>query len=160
MRTAEDIVRNKTTDALGVDVGATIKDALELMQDKRIGSVVVREGDKLVGIWTERDLIRNALVEGFDPAAAKIADYMTRDLDFVSHELTIFELMDYCLGVRHRRILVQKDGEFLGLLTAGDVMRACLREKDEEFKEVNALASWQYYEDWGMVTKPKPKLEG
>ena len=149
MITAADMVKSKDGEAYGVELGATVRDALDMMLQHDIGSIVVRDGGKIVGIWTERDLTRNAATEGFDPSQAKIADYMVSELEFVPHTLTVFELMDHCLGVRHRRILVQKDGEFLGLLTAGDVMRACLHEKDDELKEVNAIASWKYYEDWG-----------
>jgi CBS domain-containing protein len=149
VRTAEDIVRDRGGDAVGVEVGASVKDALELMKEHNIGAVVVRDAGKIVGIWTERDLTRNALEDGFEPQSAKIDDYMIRDLEFVPHTLSVYELMDHCLGVRHRRILVKKEGEFLGLLTAGDVMRACLHDKNEELAEVNAMASWKYYEDWG-----------
>jgi CBS domain-containing protein len=156
--TAENIVESKGGEAYGVDLGATVRDAINIMIEHNIGSIVVRDGGKIVGIWTERDLTRNAATEGFDLSQAKIADHMISDLEFVPHTLSVFELMDHCLGVRHRRILVQKDGEFLGLLTSGDVMRACLTEKDEELKEVSAMANWKYYEDWGPSSSHKSEL--
>lgn len=156
--TAEDMVKSKGGEAYGVELGATVREALDVMLEHKIGSIVVRDAGKIVGIWTERDLTRNAATEGFDLSQAKIADHMITDLEFVPHTLSVFELMDHCLGVRHRRILVQKDGEFLGLLTAGDVMRACLHEKDEELKEVSAMANWKYYEDWGPSSSHKSEL--
>ena len=158
MKTAEDIIRNKGGESYGVSVDDTVQDALEMMRDRKIGSVLVRDGGKLVGIWTERDLLGAVLREGFSPKTARMGDCMVSDLKFVPHTATVYQLMDHCLGLRHRRVLVEKDGEFIGLLTTGDIMKACLREKSEEIRELNQIASWEYYEDWGMVSKPRSGL--
>jgi signal-transduction protein with cAMP-binding, CBS, and nucleotidyltransferase domain len=148
MMTAEDILKSKGYALYSVPVTATITQATETMAEKRIGSIVVKDGEKIVGIWTERDLLRNTAEAGFDPKTARIADYMKRDLKVAPCTDSIFQLMDKFLGLRLRRMLIEREGRIIGLLTAGDVMRACLEEKNRELRSLNAMVGWDYYEDW------------
>jgi CBS domain-containing protein len=55
----------------------TVYDALRKMLENKIGAILVSDNDQIVGIWTERDLMRNSISEGFNPRTAKIGDYMT-----------------------------------------------------------------------------------
>jgi signal-transduction protein with cAMP-binding, CBS, and nucleotidyltransferase domain len=57
-------------------------------------------------------------------------------------------LEEMFLGLFIRHILVEKDSQYVGLLSIGDVIRTSLLEKDEKIKELNSIASWQYYEEW------------
>ena len=56
--------------------------------------------------------------------------------------------MDKFLGKHMRHLLIEKNGEYIGILSIGDVMRATMLEKDEELKRLNAIVSWEYYENW------------
>jgi hypothetical protein len=60
------------------------------------------------------------------------------------------------LGLFVRHILVTRKRETIGLLSIGDVMRASLLEKDLELRKLTAIASWEYYENWGWERKWKP----
>jgi hypothetical protein len=53
------------------------------------------------------------------------------------------------LGLYLRHLPIKKDDRFLGMVSIGDVLRANLLEKDRKIKELNSMASWQYYENWG-----------
>jgi signal-transduction protein with cAMP-binding, CBS, and nucleotidyltransferase domain len=57
------------------------------------------------------------------------------------------------VGLYLRHIPVQKNGQFIGMVSIGDVLRASLLEKDRQIKQLNSLASWQYYENWGWDRK-------
>jgi len=57
-------------------------------------------------------------------------------------------LMDQFLGRHLRHLLIKKGGKFIGVLSIGDVMRATLSAKDNELKQLNAMVSWDYYENW------------
>lgn len=59
------------------------------------------------------------------------------------------------LGLFLRHILVEKEGEYIGLLSIGDVLRAGLLEKDRQFREINKFFSWDYYENWKAGRKKK-----
>ena len=56
--------------------------------------------------------------------------------------------MDKFLGLRLRHLPVEKEGEFIGLLSVGDVLKASLHEKTEELEKLNGMVSWDYYEEW------------
>jgi signal-transduction protein with cAMP-binding, CBS, and nucleotidyltransferase domain len=74
---------------------------------------------------------------------------MTAPLHFAKHDASLAELEDMFLGLYVRHIPVKKDGQFIGMVSIGDVLRADLLAKDRKIKELNSLASWQYYENWG-----------
>ena len=80
MRTAEEILKDKDYEIVSVSPETTISDALQLMIKKQIGAMLIKDKEEIVGIWTERDLMRNTVTGGFDPATAKIGDYMTTGL--------------------------------------------------------------------------------
>ena len=155
MVTAEDILHQKDRDMVSIPVDVTIIEALQTMSENKIGSVLAIQDDAIVGIWTERDLLHDTLTPGFDPKTAKVADYMTTELHSAPHTDTIYGLLDTFLGKRFRHLLVEKDGEYIGLISIGDVVRACLEDKTKELKDLNAIVSWEYYEDWKWKHKHK-----
>lgn len=156
MKTAEDILLEKKRDMITVGPDQTLREALELMQTHRIGGILVKRGEKIVGIWTERDLARNILTSGFDINTARVGDYMTSKLFTAPVNTPIIRLQEMFLGLFVRHILVTRKRETIGLLSIGDVMRASLLEKDLEVRKLTAKATWEYYENWGWERKWKP----
>ncbi|MGD2084645.1 MAG: CBS domain-containing protein [Candidatus Aminicenantes bacterium] len=148
MRTAEEILKQKGTDMVCVDQNTAVCDALGVMNENRIGAILVKKEDKIAGIWTERDLMMNCLHESFDAKKEKVGDHMKTNLQTAKHDANVYELMDKFLGKRMRHLLVEKEGKYIGILSSGDVMRATMQEKDEELKTLNAMVSWDYYENW------------
>ena len=153
--TAEQILEEKSSEITSVPPDTTIHKALKIMVETKIGAIVVKEGDQYVGIWTERDLMRNTIREGFDPKSAKIGDHMTKDLMSVSHDTTVYEIKDIFLGKRIRRMLVMREGRYIGLLTVGDVIKASLQEREKEVKKLGDLVDLQYYDEWRWRKKKK-----
>jgi len=153
MKTADDIVAQKGTEIFSVDHRTPLKEALALMVEKNVGSVVVMRDQEPVGIWTSRDLMRNLLTDGFDPENRPIQDYVVRKIYSAPHTDTAYNLMDKFLGLRVNHLLIEKEGRFIGMLSTGDVMKATITEKSEELEKLNSMVSWEYYEEW----KWKPK---
>jgi len=148
MKTAEDIVKDKKTDIVSVSYDQTVQQACQLMVDKKIGAILVKKEADYVGIWTERDLLRNMTAPGFDPETAQIGDYMTTQLHSVSHDTTLHRIEEMFLGLFVRHLPVDKDGETIGMISIGDVLRASLLQKEQQFKDLNAFVNWDYYENW------------
>lgn len=149
MKTAQDILNQKAEIKLiTVSPGETVKKAIEKMVTKKVGAILVEEENRIVGIWTERDLLNNMTKPGFDPERDPVKSYMSNPLKKVSHDTPLMVLEEMFLGLFIRHILVEKDNRYVGLLSIGDVIRASLLEKDGKIKELNSIASWQYYEDW------------
>jgi signal-transduction protein with cAMP-binding, CBS, and nucleotidyltransferase domain len=148
MKTAHDMIQEKERDLVCVPEGTTIREALKKMNASKVGAILVTREEKPVGIWTERDLMRNILDGAFDPERSRIEAYMTRDLIRAPHTDTVYNLMDKFLGLRLRHLLIEKDGEIIGMVSAGDVMKASIQEKDGELKQLNSMVGWDYYENW------------
>jgi signal-transduction protein with cAMP-binding, CBS, and nucleotidyltransferase domain len=148
METAKDILGGKPQKLITVTVGTTIFDTLKTMNAHRVGAILVTRDKQVVGIWTERDLMRNTAAEGFDLNSALIDDYMTTELVSAPHTDTVYNLMDKFLGRRIRHLLIEENGEYIGLLSGGDVMKCVIHEKDAELRQLNSMVSWDYYENW------------
>jgi len=148
MKTAEQMINEKGNHLISVSPNTSIYDALRLMIEKQIGAILVKKGDEIVGIWTERDLMRNTVTAGFDAQKAKIGDYMTTGLKSAPASDTVYMLKDKFLGLKLRHLLIEKEGKYIGLLSIGDVIKASIQEKDQELKNLNAMVSWEYYENW------------
>jgi signal-transduction protein with cAMP-binding, CBS, and nucleotidyltransferase domain len=155
MKTAGDILNDKKRDMVTVRPEQTIREALERMQVHRIGAVLVKRGEKIVGIWSERDLARDILKRGFDINTAIVENYMSTRLYTAPEDTPILKLQEMFLGLFIRHILITHRRKTVGLLSIGDVMRASLLEKETQIRDLNAMASWEYYENWGWDRKMK-----
>jgi len=153
VKTAEDIIKDKNRSLLTIPHDRTILNACRLMVDNKIGAILVEKEGEIAGIWSERDLLRNLLLVGFDPSIALIGSYMNSPLHCAPFDAPLHKLEDMFLGLRIRHILVEKNGNYIGLLSIGDVLREELIEKNNKFEELNSLASWEYYEDWKWKQK-------
>ncbi len=153
MKTAEEIVNLKSEQVIAVPVDSTIAETLKIMNEHKIGAILVTKDDVVTGIWTERDLMQDILDDSLDIKNAKIGDYMTTNLIAAKHSDSIYQLMDKFLGHRFRHILVEKEGEYIGFLSMGDVAKTILIEKNEEIKNLNEMISFEYYENWQWKKK-------
>ena len=153
MKTAADILADKTMALISVPIDTIVHDVMQKMIAKKVGAILVEKKGRIIGIWTERDYFRNSIEPGFNHKTAIIGDYMTVKLISVPPETTLITLQDMFLGLFIRHILVKKEEEYIGLLSMGDVMRAILLEKDKKIRRLNKMASWEYYENWGWHRK-------
>ncbi|MFT5730260.1 MAG: signal-transduction protein with cAMP-binding, CBS, and nucleotidyltransferase domain [Desulforhopalus sp.] len=148
METAKNMVADKGREIMTVPVGTTLFATLEKMKQEKVGAILVTRNQRIIGIWTERDLMQDVTQVGFDLNSALIEDYMTTDLKSAPHTDTVFNLMDKFLGLRLRHLLIEEDGNIIGLVSSGDVMKCVIHEKDADLKQLNSMVSWDYYEDW------------
>jgi len=148
METAKDMVADKGREMVSVPVGTTLFATLEKMNHKKVGAILVTRDEKIIGIWTERDLMRDIIQEKIDLKNALIEDYMTTQLMLAPHTDTVFNLMDKFLGLRIRHLLIEENGNIIGLVSGGDVMKCVVHEKDAELRQLNSMVSWDYYENW------------
>ena len=148
MKSAEEILYEKGTKIITVNGQTSIDNAIKIMLENKIGAIIVEENEDLIGIWTERDLLRNISIDKIDAGSALIKDHMTKDVITAPHDDTVYNLMDKFLGKRLRHLLIKKNDKYIGLLSIGDVIKATLQEKSDELNDLKTMVSWDYYEDW------------
>jgi len=146
--TARDILKLKGGHLVTISCDSTVYQALTLMTQNRVGSVVALEGGAIVGIYTERDLMFHVLEAGFDPKFSIIREHMSENLITANVSDQVDELYKKFIGKRVRHLLIEENGEYIGLLSVGDVVKANLVQKSEELEALNQKVSLEYYENW------------
>ena len=124
----------------------TVREAVRRMVENRIGAVPVLSGDgkgRLVGMFTERDLLTRVVDQGLDPSTVTLADVMTRDnLVSVAPESSHEAARKLMRKASCRHVLVVADGRLVGVSGLRDCLETDLSEKTEELK---MLQAYVYY---------------
>jgi CBS domain-containing protein len=130
-RHMSDIVRNQNPLTLGP--ATSVKDACTAMRDRRVGAVLVTEGDRrLVGIFTGRDAVCRVLAEGKDPAATPLRAVMTPDPDTMPPGKTAIDALRQMEDSHYRHIPVVEMGRVVGIVSRGDFKGVEIDRLDEE----------------------------
>lgn len=131
METVREILRHKGNDVYWVGPNTPIHDALEEMAEHDVGALLVLdEEEKLCGIFSERDYARRIIERGEDPRTIAVSEAMTTEVRGVLPERTVEECMAIMTENRVRHLPVFEDGELIGLVSIGDVVRAVIHEKE------------------------------
>jgi len=93
------------------------------MLSKNVGGIIVKEGDKLVGIVTEKDIVENAVGKELDIKKIKVRDIMTRGMITISPDDDLGKAIDVMIREDVRRLPVIKDNKLVGLLTEKDIIK-------------------------------------
>ncbi len=136
MTKVKDVVHERETYTAAVE--QTVFDIARYMVERNIGAVpVVREG-RLVGIFSERDIMKRVVAESRDPRATKVADIMTKNPVVVTPETSIDECM-HLMKTNNCRHLPICDGERLkGLISLRDILAHEIAEKEDEARHLKA----------------------
>lgn len=107
-----------------LDGEVNVRDAALLMTDKRIGSIIVTERGKPIGIVTERDILERVVGPCKDPCETRMREIMTSPLVTTTKDTTILDAMRKMRAIGVSRLVVM-DGDMEGIVSEGDVIRAC-----------------------------------
>ena len=151
--TAEEIVKDIGEEPLCVSPETTVYEAVKLMLEKNSHAVLIRKDGEYVGIWTERDLMKNTVLDGYDPKTTKVSDHMSFPLKTAPHTDNIFRLIDKFLGYQTRHLLIEKKGKYIGLLYSRDVIRSGFTERTKQLRELDEMVSLEFYENWKWKKK-------
>ena len=148
MKTAEDLLNEKGYRMVSVSPKATVQEAVEIMVENKLGAILVMDGGKCVGIWTERDLLRQIIEPGFDHKSAIIGNHMVTELKSAQYNENMYQLFDKLVGLNIRHLLIEKDGDYIGIISERDVTRLALIDKRDDYEKLNEVVNFDYYEDW------------
>ena len=131
MRKMSDIVRNQ--DPVTLPPSATVREASQSMRDRRVGAVLVTEGDRsLVGIFTGRDAVHRVLAEGKDPTRTILGEVMTPEPDTIPSGKMAIEALRLMEDGRYRHLPIVDDGRVVGIVSRYDFSGMELDRLDEE----------------------------
>jgi CBS domain-containing protein len=134
MARVSEILRGKGADVLKIDASATVFEALTKVVEKNVGSILVTEGDEIVGIMTERDYLRKVAIEGRTSHDTTVGEIMTSPLVYVTPETTIEESMAIMTDRRIRHLPVVDNEEVIGIVSIGDLVKFQSREQSFQIK--------------------------
>lgn len=135
-KTVATILEGKGGEVLRIGPDATVFEALELMAEKGVGALVVTDGDHLAGILSERDYARKVILLDRGSRETKVAEIMTREVITVEPARTVTECMELMTERRFRHLPVVSDGELIGVISIGDVVKAVISQQRQLIKEL------------------------
>lgn len=124
---------------------ASVFDALKLMAEKNIGSLLVMEGDAIVGIVTERDYARKVALLGRSSPLTQVREVMTAAVMFVGPEQTSDHCMALMTGHRLRHLPVVEDGKLLGVISIGDLVKDIISEQQFIIEQLERYITGERY---------------
>jgi CBS domain-containing protein len=131
MATAQDILAIKGAHVQSIGPDATVLDAALLMNEHRIGSLVVTDGGQLVGIFTERDILQRVVAQRRDPADTRVRDVMTGEVIYCRPHTPLDEARSVMMNrrIRHMPVL-DEQWQLLGMISIGDLNAHQARDQE------------------------------
>ncbi len=114
-----------------IELDKSVLDAARLMNQHRIGAVVVTRGDKVVGIFTERDILCRIVAEQRDAADVEVSAVMTSPVACCAPDTELDECRAVMRSRRLRHLPVVDDGHLVGMISIGDLNDAAAEEQDK-----------------------------
>ncbi len=140
MQRVGDLLSDKGTDVFSITPAATVAEAVDLMAERSVGSLLVMEEGALCGIVTERDYARKVVAGGMSTENTRVADIMTADVLTTNVEQHIDECMMLMTEKRIRHLPVVDGARVLGIISIGDLMKAIVSDNQRAIGALDQLA--------------------
>ena len=134
-----DLLVRKGSRIVAISPAESVQRAVEMLVENNIGSLLVRDGDAVIGIFTERDYLRRVALENIDSRVTRVREVMTRGLLFVSPDCGVHECMAIMTRERIRHLPVMEADRAVGMISIGDLVKHL---SDEREVEVRALTDY------------------
>ncbi len=129
MRLVREILQSKGHDVWSIRPEDLVFDAVKMLSERSVGALLVMEGEKMVGIITERDYARKVILAGKSSKQTQVKDIMTQRVLWVAPERTIEECMALMTDKRVRHLPVVENTQVVGMLSIGDLVKAIIAEQ-------------------------------
>ena len=134
--TVQDILQSKGGQVVSVAPGDTIGNVARVLADRRIGAVLVREEGKVVGVFSERDVVRGLARHGAQALERPVSDLMTREVITCKPAETVHDVMERMTARRIRHLPVLDNGQLTGIVSIGDLVKARIEEAEREASDL------------------------
>ncbi|MCU7816584.1 MAG: CBS domain-containing protein [Candidatus Thiodiazotropha sp. (ex Rostrolucina anterorostrata)] len=129
MHTVNQLLQSKGFDVVTIDLNASVFEALKLMAEKGIGSLVVLENGDVAGLFSERDYARNIILKGRTSKETRVEEIMTRHVIVIKPQQSVEECMAIMTDKRVRHLPVMQDEKLIGIISIGDLVKAIIEEQ-------------------------------
>ncbi|HTT39981.1 MAG TPA: CBS domain-containing protein [Burkholderiales bacterium] len=129
MKTIQEILQAKSHKLLSISPDASVFDALKVMAEKEVGALVVLDGERLAGIFSERDYARKVILHGKSSKDTAVREIMTPKVICVRPDQSVEDCMALMTDKRVRHLPVLADKKVIGVISIGDVVKAVISEQ-------------------------------
>ncbi|MGV3577792.1 CBS domain-containing protein [Brevundimonas sp.] len=127
-----EILKDKGGEVFSISPQITLSEACAELDGRRVGALIVCDGDKVVGVISERDVVKAVAADGTSSLDRPVSDYMTRNVIFAEPGETVAILMERMTDRRIRHLPVLKDSRLSGVISIGDVVKCQIAEATRE----------------------------
>ncbi len=138
LSTARHLLEVKGYDLWSISPNATVYDALRMMADKGVGALLVMDGDKMVGILSERDYARKVILVGKTSRETLVKEIMSSTVYTIHPEQTVEEAMEIMTNRHIRHVPVVDGEEVLGMISIGDVVKNIIFRQRQTIKKLSS----------------------
>jgi len=136
MKTVQQILEAKTHGVLSVHPDSSVYDALKVMAEKDVGSLVVLDGEHLVGIFSERDYARKVILAGKFSKETSVREVMTTRVQCITPLQTVDQCMALMTEKRIRHLPVLDHKKVIGVISIGDVVKEVIADKEFQIHQL------------------------
>ena len=133
-----EILKDKGPDVFTAAPADSLESTIQSLESRRVGALVVCDGDQVVGIVSERDLVRAVAKHGGGALSRPVGDYMTQEVIFADPTETVAVLMERMTDRRVRHLPVLQDGRLIGVVSIGDLVKSQIAEATFEAESMKA----------------------
>ena len=138
MKQVSDVLNEKGRHVWSLTPEATVYEAIDQMAQKEVGALLVMEGERLVGIVSERDYARKVILKGKASREIQVREIMSHPVICVSPELTIEQTMALMTDKRVRHLPVVVEETVVGVISIGDVVRSVIEDQEVYIQQLTA----------------------
>jgi len=136
MITVKDLLAERNGSTVVISPKDTVYRALQLMAENNVGSVVVSDGGRMVGIFTERDYCRKIILMGRSSLDTPIDEIMTKKMITVNPEQTLEDCLEFMTKYHIRHLPVEDKGKLIGVVSMRDAMAMILSNKEDRIERL------------------------
>ena len=141
MKLVKHLLDNKGTEIISITEDASVLDAIKLMAERSVGSLLVMDGEVLKGIVTERDYARKVIIKGRASDTTRVGEIMTTEVRTATVDQTVNDCMTIMTNRRIRHLPIVADDNVVGLSSIGDLVQAISADRQEEIQHLEQYIS-------------------
>ena len=144
MSTVSEIIERKGNMVLCVDQSESVYDAISLMAQVNIGAVLVKEHENIAGIFTERDYLQKIALESRSSRETRVREVMSSPVISAAPNDSIESCLETMTHCRCRHLPIVAEGNLLGIVSIGDLVKQLLEEKQAEVQQLSHYIAGSY----------------